>query len=183
MPFVFLPPPAPRFIPADLVIPYEIHTFERKIHVYQNHRLFQLALSIWRRRGRDVQPGPVFREAGFRVLLYTGELIREKLRALDTETLELRPLSAPGGCKANANKEFLIESIRQEKVDVIIVQGVMEFPSAAIRQATSCKVIFCLHNKPFWEIQFLREQKPSRSPIRPWPAGSNTSCSAGPSTG
>ena len=57
------------------------------------------------------------------MLLYTGELIREKLRALDTETLELRPLSAPGGCKANANKEFLIESIRQEKVDVIIVQG------------------------------------------------------------
>lgn len=103
-----------------------------------------------------------FREAGFRVLLYTGELVREKLRALDTETLELRPLPAPGGCKANANKEFLIESIRQEKVDVIIVQGVMEFPSAAIRQATSCKVIFCLHNKPFWEIQFLREQKPSQ---------------------
>lgn len=105
-----------------------------------------------------------FREAGFRVLLYTGELFREKLRTLDTETFEFRTLPAPGGCKSKANEEFLIESIRQEKVDVVIVQGVMEFPGTAIRQATSCKVIFCLHNQPFWEVRLLRGQKASQIP-------------------
>ena len=109
-----------------------------------------------------VQPGPVFPGSRVPGAPLHRRAHPRKTRALDTETLELRPLSAPEAAKANANKEFLIESIRQEKVDVIIVQGVMEFPSAAIRQATSCKVIFCLHNKPFWEIQFLREQKPSQ---------------------
>ena len=105
-----------------------------------------------------------FRGSGFRVLLYTGELFREKIRTLDTETFEFRTLPAPGGCKSKANEEFLIESIRQEKVDVVIVQGVMEFPGTAIRQGTSCKVIFCLHNQPFWEVRLLRGQKASQIP-------------------
>lgn len=105
-----------------------------------------------------------FRESGFRVLLYTGELVREKLTEQDIDTFEFRPLPHPGNFRNRENEEFLTESIRQEKADVIIVQGVMEFPFAAIRQTTSCKVIFCLHNKPFWEIEFLRKQKSTEIP-------------------
>ena len=62
------------------------------------------------------------------------------------------------------NENFLAESLRQEQVDVIIVQGVMEFPFARIHETTSCKIIFCLHNKPFWEVEFIRAQPSSEIP-------------------
>lgn len=105
-----------------------------------------------------------FRAAGLRVLLYTGKLDREKLLDQDSAIFEFRPLPQPGNFRNEKNENFLAESLRQEQVDVIIVQGVMEFPFARIHETTSCKIIFCLHNKPFWEVEFIRAQPSSEIP-------------------
>lgn len=105
-----------------------------------------------------------FRASGLRVLLYTGKLDREKLLDQDSAIFEFRPLPQPGNFRNEENENFLAESLRQEQVDVIIVQGVMEFPFARIHETTSCKIIFCLHNKPFWEVEFIRAQPSSEIP-------------------
>lgn len=105
-----------------------------------------------------------FRASGLRVLLYTGKLDREKLLDQDSAIFEFRPLPQPGNFRNEKNENFLAESLRQEQVDVIIVQGVMEFPFARIHETTSCKIIFCLHNKPFWEVEFIRAQPSSEIP-------------------
>lgn len=105
-----------------------------------------------------------FRAAGLRVLLYTGKLDREKLLDQDSAIFEFQPLPQPGNFRNEENENFLAESLRQEQVDVIIVQGVMEFPFARIHETTSCKIIFCLHNKPFWEVEFIRAQPSSEIP-------------------
>lgn len=105
-----------------------------------------------------------FRASGLRVLLYTGKLDREKLLDQDSAIFEFRPLPQPDNFRNEENENFLAESLRQEQVDVIIVQGVMEFPFARIHETTSCKIIFCLHNKPFWEVEFIRAQPSSEIP-------------------
>lgn len=114
--------------------------------------------------------GRFFRSRGMRVLLYTGELLREKLTPQDEEIFEWRPLPRGGNFCVTENREFVCSSLREERVDCIIVQGVNEFPFADVHEKTSCKVISCLHNKPFWEIDLQRRIKSSEivnpTPVR-----------------
>lgn len=99
-----------------------------------------------------------FRSQGMRVLLYTRELISDKLTQQDQETFEFRPLT--GSLRSGGGfVEVLCTSLREEKADCIIVQGVTEFPFAAVHETTDCKIVFCLHNKPLWEVDFLRKQR------------------------
>lgn len=102
-----------------------------------------------------------FHGQGIRVLLYTGELLRERLTEEDREIFEFRPLPHPNEFRAAENISFVCSSLRDEGVDCIIVQGVLGFPFEAVRNTTSCKTIFCLHNKPLWEIDFSCTQKSS----------------------
>ncbi len=96
-----------------------------------------------------------FRSRGLRVVLYTAELIENQLTEEDRELFILRPLPTPGGQMQPENIRFFATSLREEQVDVLIVQGVTGMPFEALRK--EAKIIFCLHNKPLWEIDYLRK--------------------------
>lgn len=107
-----------------------------------------------------------FRGQGMRVLIYTGDLVRGKLTEAESERFEFRELPHGGDFRHSATAEALCDSLCKERVDCIVVQGVNEFPFERVRERTSCRIVFCLHNKPFWEVDFLRRRS-SRDIVDP----------------
>ena len=95
--------------------------------------------------------GRFFAKHGFRVLLYTwkpnAELLTEELRKI----FDIRPLPDTKRISGVRNTDFLCESLKTERADVLFIQA-------------TAKIIFCLHNTPFWEVYDLKHKKSSEIP-------------------
>ena len=143
----------------DLAIPKEFRTFERKTPMQvRTIAFYNQQYPYGGGEAVTLNLAQEFRRLGLRVLLYTGRVLPEKLTPEDEQTLEFRELPHPGNFRDPQNAEFLCTSLRNEAVDCIIVQGITNFPFAQVHETTPSKVVFCLHNKPFWEIEFMRKQ-------------------------
>ena len=106
-----------------------------------------------------------FHACSIRVLIYTSLLQEELLTEEDRQTFEIRVLPDPIDETREKNVEFLQKSLVEERVDVMIVQCMQEFPFTQLRQvAPKTRFIFCLHGRPLWEIQSWLQQKSSEIP-------------------
>ena len=108
--------------------------------------------------------GRFFAKHGFRVLLYTwkpnAELLTEELRKI----FDIRPLPDTKRISGARNTDFLCESLKTERADVLFIQATTDIAFEQIRTRTTAKIIFCLHNTPFWEVYDLKHKKSSEIP-------------------
>ena len=108
--------------------------------------------------------GRFFAKHGFRVLLYTWkpneELLTEELRKI----FDIRPLPDTKRISGVRNTDFLCESLKTERADVLFIQATTDIAFEQIRTRTTAKIIFCLHNTPFWEVYDLKHKKSSEIP-------------------
>ena len=108
--------------------------------------------------------GRFFAKHGFRVLLYTwkpnAELLTEELRKI----FDIRPLPDTKRISGVRNTDFLCESLKTERADVLFIQATTDIAFEQIRTRTTAKIIFCLHNTPFWEVYDLKHKKSSEIP-------------------
>ena len=102
-----------------------------------------------------------FSSHGYRCIVYTGKLADYALTPEDKKLTDIRVQPFYDHATRPENTAFLIESLRVEKADYLIVQGNTDLPFATIRSNTNCRVIFCLHNVPMWEIYFRKNRKSS----------------------
>ena len=105
-----------------------------------------------------------FHKQGYRIILYIEKLNRELLCDEERAIFQFRELPAGPDPKKPANVDFLCRSLQEESVDCIIVQGIDAIPFAEIKRRTRCRMIFCLHNIPFWEEYAWRELKSTEIP-------------------
>ena len=96
--------------------------------------------------------GRFFAKHGFRVLLYTwkpnAELLTEELRKI----FDIRPLPDTKRISGVRNTDFLCESLKTERADVLFIQATTDIAFEQIRTRTTAKIIFCLHNTPLWDV-------------------------------
>ena len=108
--------------------------------------------------------GRFFAKHGFRILLYTwkpnAELLTEELRKI----FDIRPLPDTKRISGARNTDFLCESLKTERADVLFIQATTDIAFEQIRTRTTAKIIFCLHNTPFWEVYDLKHKKSSEIP-------------------
>lgn len=100
-----------------------------------------------------------FHRQGIRVLIYTSLLDSSLLTEEDREVLETRVLPFSEYEDYPINVAFLRESFEAEAVDVMIVQGSTDFPFDKLYGQVRCRLIYCLHNIPLWEVKDRRSLK------------------------
>lgn len=96
--------------------------------------------------------GSFFAGQNIRMIVYTPQLVPEKLTDTMSKRFEIRVLPDKDNRCSPANIEFLCNSIRQEQVDCVIIQSAKNFPFGEVRRRCTARLIFCLHNTPFWEV-------------------------------
>lgn len=62
------------------------------------------------------------------------------------------------------SEDFLIEYLQQKEIDIFVLPARLA-PSLClhIKEKTKCKVVFCLHSMPLWEVKSLLCSKKERS--------------------
>lgn len=102
-----------------------------------------------------------FFKRGIKIVLYTQRIDYEKLTDEDKKIFIFREL--PGGEQdvfSDANRDYIISSIKNDKVQCLIIQGIVKsFPFQEIKNQTNCKILFCCHSKPLHEIDILKLRK------------------------
>lgn len=102
--------------------------------------------------------GCFFRSRGCRVIIYTSNLLEDILEEQERDWFTFRPLPDKKEIASPQNTDFLCQSLADEQVDCIIVQGATQLQFAAIRDRVNCKIIFCLHSIPLWEVCIARSR-------------------------
>lgn len=100
-----------------------------------------------------------FHKKGLRVLIYTSLLDKELLTEEDLKAFETRVLPFSEYENHPDNVAFLRESLDAEAVDVMIVQGCTGFPFDKLYHHGRCRLIYCLHSIPLWEVEDRRNLK------------------------
>nr|WP_195461552.1 glycosyltransferase [Alistipes sp. D31t1_170403_E11] len=108
--------------------------------------------------------GHFFRSKGFRIVIYAGTLFEDILTEEDRR--DFTRITVP--LKAQGNKQIdydaFCQSLNSEQVDCLIVQGMVHTDFARIRRDVGCKIIFCIHSIPLWEVRAARSKRCSDLP-------------------
>lgn len=108
--------------------------------------------------------GRYFTTQGFRLLIYTRHLIPEQLTEEMHEIFEFHLLPDTAKDNTPGNIEYFSESLNTEQVDILIVQGAINFPFCKIRPQIHSRIIFCMHSIPLWEAYVARSKRCSDLP-------------------
>lgn len=100
-----------------------------------------------------------FHRQGLRVLIYTSLLDSRLLSEEELQAFETRMLPFSEYENHPTNEAFLRESLAAEAVDVMIVQGCTDFPFDKLYRQVRCRLIYCLHSVPLWEVEDRRSLK------------------------
>ncbi len=98
-----------------------------------------------------------FVDQGIKVILYTTQINHELLTEEDHQLFTFQPLPIKSKPNDPQNTDFLCTSLRDNCVDILISQGITNLPFEKIKKLTSCKTLFCLHNKTMWEVDMARK--------------------------
>lgn len=112
--------------------------------------------------------GRFFAAQGYRQIVYTWKLLPDLLTDPLRTTFDIRQLPDTSRCSSPENTDYICESLEKEQVDILFIQGSTDIAIEAIRARTPAKIIFCLHNTPFWEIYDLKHKKASEIPHATW---------------
>lgn len=89
------------------------------------------------------------KKAGYQIYLFAEKIDTEKLTPKD-ESIILQ--QTPSSIYSRESADFIIEQIKNNKIDLFICPGVVLNYLNRIRQETACKVVYAHHSMPFWEI-------------------------------
>lgn len=108
--------------------------------------------------------GCFFHSQGFRVVIFTGTLHEERLT--EEERRDFTPTALPrrGPEGRQIDYEAFGRSLAAQHVDWLIVQSIVHADFESIRRESGCKIIFCLHNIPLWEVCEIRNKSCSDLP-------------------
>lgn len=114
--------------------------------------------------------GCFFHGEGFRVVIFAGILHEERLTEDERRdfTLIALPRKGPEGRHLDYKGTYRI--MAEKKPDYLIVQSMVNTDFERIRRETGCKIIFCLHNIPLWEVCEIRNKRCSDFPRQSWAA-------------
>lgn len=96
-----------------------------------------------------------FYKLGIHIIQYTLK-VNNNLLTNKYDFIDFKELPDSTFVDTKLNQDFMIESINKSAVDVLIVQGVKEFPFESIKTHTNCKILFCIHNKAMWEVDAMK---------------------------
>lgn len=96
-----------------------------------------------------------FSKLGIQIIQYA---LHVNIDALDSkfDFISFYQLPDSKNIDSRGNINFLIDSLNKNEIDILIVQGVKDFPFKEIRNHTNCKILFCIHSKPMWEAEAMR---------------------------
>lgn len=100
-----------------------------------------------------------FKSQGLRIIIYTSLFKRELLTAKELEDFTIKVLPDASNECLPINVEFLRNSLNEEQVDVLMIQGSTVFPFEKLYHIGKTRLIYCLHSIPLWEIYDLRNLK------------------------
>lgn len=109
-----------------------------------------------------------FRNHGYRCILYCVDLATELLTSEDEELFDICPLPVLQHATQADNTAYLCQSLREKQADCLIVQVITNFPFSAVRQSTKCRIVFCMHSRPMWEVIQQKRRKCSEIPNPTW---------------
>ena len=109
-----------------------------------------------------------FHDNGYRCTLYATDLDKDMLAPEDKALFDICPLPVHRHATHPDNTAYLCKSLREKQIDYLIVQVITNFPFAAIRSDTDCKIIFCVHSLPMWEVIQQKRRKSSEIPNPNW---------------
>lgn len=113
--------------------------------------------------------GRFFETQGLRQIIYTRKLVRELLTDELQRRFDIRELPESQSGATPKNTRYICASLQQEQVDILIAQGATDFPFQEIHNTCSTKIVYCLHNSPFWEVFDLKHQRAADRPyLKPW---------------
>lgn len=107
--------------------------------------------------------GHFFHRHGYRIVVYGYRLFEDILPEEDRTAFTIRTVPLQPGTE-RADGEALARSLREEGVDCLIVQGIANAPFEQIRQQAGCRILFCLHSVPLWEVYAGRSKRVSELP-------------------
>lgn len=102
--------------------------------------------------------GHFFLKYGYRIVVYSDQLYEELITEADRQSFSIHTVPHLPGTET-VDKQAFCESLKQEKVDCLIVQGITNTPFEEIRRLVGCKIIFCLHSIPMWEVYATRNKR------------------------
>lgn len=102
--------------------------------------------------------GHFFYKHGYRIVVYGDQLYEELISEADRKAFSIHIVPHLSDSETVDEKAFC-ESLKSEKVDCLIVQGITNTPFKAIRNEVGCKIIFCLHSIPLWESYAIRNKR------------------------
>ena len=129
--------------------------------------------------------GRFFAKHGFRILLYTwkpnAELLTEELRKI----FDIRPLPDTKRISGVRNTDFLCESLKTERADVLFIQATTDIAFEQIRTRTTAKIISVSDSlilSPSFRLSFSRSGRklPSRMYTGILSIGTSTLLCTGP---
>ena len=97
-----------------------------------------------------------FFKQGIKIILYAEYIEYSKLTEEHKKMFIFRELPEKGNLKSCNNCDFILNSIKQDGVQCLIIQGIIGFPIEVVKNNTDCKIIYCCHSKPMYEVDVLR---------------------------
>ncbi|OUQ53972.1 glycosyltransferase [Alistipes sp. An116] len=102
--------------------------------------------------------GHFFLKYGYRILVYGDQLNADLITEADRQAFTIHAVPhLPNAI--TVDKQAFCESLKKENVDCLIVQGITNAPFEEIRRQVGCKIIFCLHSIPMWEVYAIRNKR------------------------
>lgn len=108
--------------------------------------------------------GLFFRSRGLRVVVYATTLVEEKLTDRERRDFTLTPVPRIAPDSKAIDYGAFCRSLVDERVDCLIVQGASHMAFERIRREAGCKILFCLHSIPLWEVYAARRMTCSELP-------------------
>lgn len=108
--------------------------------------------------------GLFFRSRGLRVVVYAGKLVEEKLTERERRDFTLTAVPRLSPDSKEIDYDAFCRSLADERIDCLIVQGASHMAFERIRRETGCKILFCLHSIPLWEVYAARNMRCSELP-------------------
>lgn len=102
--------------------------------------------------------GHFFHRHGYRIVVYGYRLFEDILPEEDRAAFTIRTVPQQPGIE-RADGEAFARSLQEEKVDCLIVQGITNIPFEQIRRQVGCRILFCLHSVPLWEVYAGRSKR------------------------
>ncbi len=112
--------------------------------------------------------GRFFLGQGYRVVIYALSRYDDILPDEDRRDFELRDVKRLPGKRIRIDPDALSRSLREEGVDLLVVQGVTIAPFEELRRQTACRIVFCLHSVPLWEVYAARSKRAADIPDPTW---------------